>query len=185
MHPMTWEQAVLWLRKQPDQQELVRDCYFDDPPIASETFDCVLGRQLPHHSRDMSKLCREIGRVLKKGAVFLATREHVISRKEDLGRFLESHPLHRHYGGENAYLLREYLSSIRAGGMDIVRILNPFESDINLFPDTREGLKRRIARRVRLPWPGLIPNAILSFLGDRTRQHGRLYTFLGRRPHGE
>ncbi|MDR1828395.1 MAG: class I SAM-dependent methyltransferase [Methylobacteriaceae bacterium] len=29
--PMTWEQAVEWLRSQPDRQELVRSCYFDDP----------------------------------------------------------------------------------------------------------------------------------------------------------
>lgn len=28
---LSWEDAVLWLREQPDQQELVRACYFDDP----------------------------------------------------------------------------------------------------------------------------------------------------------
>ena len=28
---MTWEEAVLWLRAQDDQQELVRHCYYDDP----------------------------------------------------------------------------------------------------------------------------------------------------------
>jgi SAM-dependent methyltransferase len=27
----TWETAVIWLRQQADQQELVRACYFDDP----------------------------------------------------------------------------------------------------------------------------------------------------------
>jgi SAM-dependent methyltransferase len=27
----TWEEAVRWLRDQPDQQELVRACYYDDP----------------------------------------------------------------------------------------------------------------------------------------------------------
>lgn len=30
---MTWEQAVDWLRQQPDQQELVRACFYDDPLI--------------------------------------------------------------------------------------------------------------------------------------------------------
>lgn len=30
---MTWEEAVLWLKGQPDQQELVRACFFDDPLI--------------------------------------------------------------------------------------------------------------------------------------------------------
>ena len=28
---MTWEQAVQWLREQPDMQGLVQACYFDDP----------------------------------------------------------------------------------------------------------------------------------------------------------
>ncbi|WP_309541084.1 class I SAM-dependent methyltransferase [Nitratidesulfovibrio liaohensis] len=28
---MTWEEAVTWLRAQPDQADLVRACYFDDP----------------------------------------------------------------------------------------------------------------------------------------------------------
>jgi SAM-dependent methyltransferase len=28
---LSWEEAVDWLRRQPDQQELVRACFFDDP----------------------------------------------------------------------------------------------------------------------------------------------------------
>jgi SAM-dependent methyltransferase len=28
---MTWEEAVLWLRQQPQYQDLVRDCYYGDP----------------------------------------------------------------------------------------------------------------------------------------------------------
>ena len=36
---MTWEEAVQWLRVQPDQQELVKSCYYDDPlVIAVERF---------------------------------------------------------------------------------------------------------------------------------------------------
>ncbi len=31
MSKITWEESVLWLRSQPDQQELVRACYYDDP----------------------------------------------------------------------------------------------------------------------------------------------------------
>src|SRR5579863_5119513 len=33
MAHMTWEQAVQWLRTQPDQQALVAACYFDDPLV--------------------------------------------------------------------------------------------------------------------------------------------------------
>jgi ubiquinone/menaquinone biosynthesis C-methylase UbiE len=28
---MTWEDAVVWLRNQPDKQEFVKDCYYDEP----------------------------------------------------------------------------------------------------------------------------------------------------------
>lgn len=36
---ITWEQAVTWLRDQPDQQTLVRDCYYDDPlEVSAERF---------------------------------------------------------------------------------------------------------------------------------------------------
>ena len=31
MNNFSWEQAVQWLRQQPDQEALVKDCYFDDP----------------------------------------------------------------------------------------------------------------------------------------------------------
>jgi len=30
-YPLTWEQAVAWLRGQPGQEELVKACFFDDP----------------------------------------------------------------------------------------------------------------------------------------------------------
>jgi len=32
---MTWEQAVSWLRTQPERQDLVRACFFDDPLLES------------------------------------------------------------------------------------------------------------------------------------------------------
>ncbi len=48
---MTWEQAVIWLRHQPDKEDLVRASYFDDPLIqaakrfaASDEWVETLGR---------------------------------------------------------------------------------------------------------------------------------------------
>lgn len=53
--PRTWEEAVLWLRAQPDQVELVRACFYDDPLVeaaeryyASSEWDAV--RQLTGRS---------------------------------------------------------------------------------------------------------------------------------------
>lgn len=261
----SWEQAVLWLRHQPDQAGLVEACFFDEPliaaakryhagsewaairmllparpgraldlgagrgissfalavdgwktvalepndssvvgagairslaqeaklniqvsekwgedlPFANGSFALVFCRQTLHHARDLAQLCREIARVLKPGGLLIAVREHVISRREDLPTFLEQHPLHRLYGGERAYLLADYTQAIERVGIRLRAILNPFESDINLFPETTSSLKSRIARRIMWPWPRLIPDLCLTWLGNRIQTPGRLYSFVG------
>ncbi|MGH8693163.1 MAG: class I SAM-dependent methyltransferase [Burkholderiales bacterium] len=262
---MNWEQAVLWLRNQPDQAELVRACFYDDPlidaarrfhecgewravrellprppgraldvgagrgissyalaregwqvtalepdpsavvgaaairslakeaqleievvqergehlPFPPSSFDLVYCRQALHHARELRQLCMEIGRVLKPGGRFIAIREHVISRREDLPAFLESHPLHSRYGGENAYLLDEYKQAIDGGGVRLIKVLNPLQSEINTFPETLQDIKRGMARRVAFPFPGLIPDLVVSLRGRFLRQPGRLYSFVG------
>lgn len=148
-------------------------------PYPDSSFDLVHGRQVLHHAKDLQRLCAEVARVLKPGGLFIATREHVISRAEDLPEFLASHPLHKMYGGEHAYLLDEYLHAIRAGGIILTKVLNPYESDINLYPDTVTDLKRRLSKRIYLP-PAIIPDVLLAALGAMSRVPGRLYTFIGR-----
>ncbi|ULA64985.1 MAG: SAM-dependent methyltransferase Dde2880 (UbiE -like) [Nitrospira sp.] len=261
---LTWEEAVLWLRDQPDQGPLVLACFYDDPlleaakryasstewqairsylpavrgraldlgagrgiasfalardgwavtavepdpsaivgtgairrlaeeggfsidvvdqrgeelPFQDEFFDLVHCRAVLHHARDLAALCREVGRVLKPGGILIATREHVISRKEDLELFLEAHPLHRLYGGEYAYLLAEYRVAIERAGLTIMTVLNPYASDINLFPDSRAGLRQRIATRFQLPSPAFVPGVLLDWVGAWSSQPGRLYSFI-------
>ena len=150
-------------------------------PSADKSFDLVYARQMLHHADDLRALCKEVSRVLKPRGLFIATREHVISKKRDLQAFLDSHPLHRLYGGEHAYLLAEYVNSIEQSGIKIIQILNPLQSDINLFPDTRQTFKIRLAEKVKWPWPRLIPDASLTLLGALIRTPGRLYTFIGRK----
>lgn len=153
----------------------------EDLPFGNASFDLVHCRQVLHHARDLKKLCTEIGRVLQPGGRFIATREHVVSRHEDIPVFQAAHPLHRLYGGENAFLLREYLEAIIGGGIEITHMLNPKESDINLYPETQANVRRRWARRVYLPLPRLIPAALFKYAGARSRVPGRLYTFVGRK----
>jgi SAM-dependent methyltransferase len=262
--PVTWEEAILQLRRQPDQQNLVRACFYDEPlveaarryhsstewhevrlylpkkqgaaldlgagrgvssyalacdgwkvsalepdpsevvgtgairslardagldirveqhwgeslPFPDATFDLVHGRQVLHHARDLRKLCSEVARVLKPGGTFVATREHVISKVEDLPEFLTAHPLHKLYGGEHAYLLDDYLNAIRGSGIALTKVLNPYQSNINLYPDTIIDLKRRLAQRVCLP-AALIPDFLLAAVGAMSQVPGRLYTFVG------
>jgi len=265
---MTWEDAVLWLRQQPDQKALVRDCFYDDPllasaeryrqstewqavrkllpsppgraldigagrgissyalcsegwdttalepdssdivgagairslageaglniaivegpgenlPFVNQTFDLVYCRQALHHAHDLFRLCKEMERVLKRGGMLIATREHVISSKEDLQSFLDNHPLQRLYGGEHAYLQSEYIAALLQAGFELLHVLNPLASDINLFPDTQNSYKERLAARMNWPWPRLIPDVFLTLLGHNLRTPGRMYSFIGRKP---
>ena len=276
----TWEQAVVWLRQQPDQQTLVEAAYYDDPlllaamryhasdewsaikdflpdangtaldvgagrgiasyalaregfqvtalepdesavvgvdairglaaesglaidvrhgfseelPFSNSQFGLVFARSVLHHARDLRKSCEEIHRVLRPGGTFLAVREHVISRPEDLEAFLESHPLHKMYGGENAFLLRQYLDTFRATGFRLDQVVSPLESPINFAPNTVAMLQAEVARRLAfgsfsptgaaesiLRLPG-VWSLVLLALKRVDHRPGRLYSFVCRRP---
>jgi SAM-dependent methyltransferase len=255
----TWEEAVLWLRKQPDRQGLVRAAYYDDPLVdaaerylASEEWAAIrlllgsssgealdvgagrgiasyalardgfsvtalepdssaivgagairaladhdnlpirvvedFGEQLPfeashfhvafaraalHHTKNLRAACREIFRVLRPGGRFVAVREHVISKREDLPTFLAAHPLHHLYGGENAFLLKEYVGALEEAGFRVRTVLRPFDSPINYAPHTKATLRAELARRV-----GRVPGAS-ALLTRALSSDTRITTLLG------
>jgi len=261
----TWEEAVIWLKAQPDQVGLVRDCYFDDPllaaaeryhassewqavrqlvasasgraldvgagrgissyalardgwqvtalepdpssvvgagaigqlavvshtpievvagwgeaiPFPDASFDLVYGRQVLHHASDLSTLCAEMARVLRPGGTFLATREHVIFKDADLAVFLAGHPLHRLYGGENAYRLREYKRAIASAGIRLTEVLNPWASPVNLYPRSAADIGRLIHARLPIIPASLVTPALLRKMGWLLRSPGTAYSFLG------
>jgi ubiquinone/menaquinone biosynthesis C-methylase UbiE len=280
---MSWEQAVQWLRDQPDQEELARACYFDDPlveaaerfwqsaewkaiaalqlppqgkaldlgagrgissyamardgwqvtalepdpsqlvgagairalaeqsnlqitvvseyseklPFPDNNFDIVNCRQVLHHARDLPQTCREIFRVLKPGGMMVATREHVISKREDLQEFLDAHSLHKFYGGENAFLLDEYLSAMQLAGLYVQRAMSPLESPINYFPMTTEQCFAHCTRPVAACIGRALTNLLfsqrhvvgralmkmlVSTLDHQDRTPGRLYSFVAVKP---
>ena len=280
---ITWEEAVLWLRSQPEQRELVRACYYDDPlleatkrfeaseewqavreilprgtgraldlgagrgissyalakagwqvdalepdassivgrgaieevarasvlpiqplegfaekiPVADEVYDLVYGRQVMHHAHSLQTMCNEIFRVLKPGGTFIATREHVISRKEDLPVFLANHALHHLYGGENAFLLKEYLSAVGWAGLKIECIFGQFDTPINYFPLSKmqwldeiqyplaKWLGRPITRVLlsdSFPWSEYVNGKLSSRASRRDQTPGRLYSFIAVKP---
>lgn len=159
-------------------------------PFADASFDVVFARAVLHHTSDLAQACQEFFRVLKPGGRFVAIREHVISNKRDLPAFLDSHPLHNLYGGENAFLLQAYRDAIGGAGFRLVEELSPLESPINHAPLTRAGLKDEIAARLGgagglvrplLDAPGVWPfaRAALTRIDNRP---GRLYSFVCDRP---
>lgn len=162
-------------------------------PFDDGQFDVVFARAVLHHTRDLAAACCEFLRVLKPGGLLIAVREHVITRSEDLPAFLEIHPLHKLYGGENAFRLDEYQSAIHAAGFDLTQVLAPLRSPINFAPYTLDTLQLEVAQRMgrkagwltpvvrtalRLPgaWP--VARALLERVDHRP---GRLYSFVARR----
>ena len=170
---------------------------FEDLPFQDETFDMVYARQALHHARRLTDLCNEVFRVLKPGGRFIAVREHVISRPEDLQDFLKTHPLHHLYGGEHAYLLDEYMAAMRGAGLEIKQVWGPFDSVINYFPAKRKDLVALLRSRMEprigsmaarllvrdwYPFGSCLVNAGLARLGRRDQTPGRLFSFVSVRP---
>jgi SAM-dependent methyltransferase len=278
MDPKTssWEDAVVWLRSQPERRQLVLDAFYDDPLIAAAdryrdsgewravsqllrgrsgqaldvgagrgiasyalaregfqvtslepdpsaivgaaairalaaeaalpigvveefserlpfvegAFDVVFARAVLHHTRDLDLACSEMHRVLRPGGIFVAAREHVISRESDLDQFLDAHPLHHLYGGEHAFLLDRYTGALKAAGFSPLQVLSPLQSPINLFPYTIDGLRDAVIDRAskKIPIKPLLRVALgsnrifqslLSIAERFDNRPGRLYSFVG------
>lgn len=161
-------------------------------PRDSGSFDLVFARQVLHHARDLPALCAEVFRVLKPGGKFIAVRDHVISSPDDLPTFLQVHPLHQLYGGENAFQSSQYLSALRAAGFHVEQMLRSFDSVINYAPQTLDSLREEFRRRLsRLPLGsiaarcldiGLVLDIALAVSSRVDRRPGRLYSFIGGKP---
>ena len=276
--PETWEDAVNWLRRQPEAEAAVRDAYFDDPlaeaadrfwrsnewqavreligngpgqaldagagrgiasfalakdgftvtalepdpsdivgggairalatqtglsikveqniserlPFADASFDIVYARAVLHHIADLPAAMREFNRVLRKGGIFVATREHVISDSSQLPAFFAGHLLHHLYGGENAHPLHFYQDAIRGSGLRLERTIGSLESPINFGPQAVAEVDRRIAEQlapaswlrplatsiINLPGAGRFVRGVASKIDRRPGRHA---AFIGRK----
>lgn len=116
-------------------EEFAEDIKFED-----NSFDIIYVRQAVHHSNDLNKFIRECLRVLKNGGLLLTVRDHVIFDASDKKWFLKSHPLHKFYGGENAFTSGQYRNAIELAGGTIIKELKHYDSVLNYFPETKESL---------------------------------------------
>ncbi|MBD2129907.1 class I SAM-dependent methyltransferase [Microcoleus sp. ZQ-A2] len=120
--------------------EIVQE-YGERLPFQNNYFDVVFARAVLHHAQDLKQFCKEVARVLRRDGVFIATREHVISRKEDLQLFFDSHALHFLYGGENAYLLQEYTDAISSAGLKLQKVMGHYDNVLNYAPMTQQDFQ--------------------------------------------
>jgi hypothetical protein len=70
----------------------------------------------------------------------------------DKKAFLEIHPLHKFYGGENAFLAEEYKHAFKNAGLSLIQEIKYFESIINYFPETDasiEVLKKTLSQNLK------------------------------------
>lgn len=162
-------------------------------PAADGAFDFALARQVLHHARDLTAACGEVFRVLRPGGTFLAIRDHVVTHHADRREFFAAHPLHRYYGGENAFREDEYLGAMHAAGFELVLVLRSFDSIVNFAPHSRASLRRALIDRVRrvplaAPLLGSLLrsetafDATLAMLSRFDRRPGRLMSVLCRKP---
>jgi len=108
-------------------------------PLRDQSVDMVYGRQVLHHIRDLKKVMHECARVLTPGGRLLICREHVVDNEEQLNQFLNEHPVHQLAGSEHAYSLETYTEAITAAGLQLTKVLGPWDSIINAFPTARSN----------------------------------------------
>ena len=164
-------------------------------PFGDATFELVHARQVLHHARDLPAFCAEVARVLKPSGRLVATREHVISSRAQLPAFLASHPLHKLYGGENAFTLDTYLDALRGAGLRVEVQLGPLQSVVNYAPFTEQSLCAEIVRRAgKIPGGGWAAQLLLAtpwrqpalgLLSRLDRRPGRLHSFVATKTGGE
>lgn len=160
-------------------------------PIPDGTIDVVYARQVLHHIEELPVVLSQCARALKPGGVFVACREHVVDNDTQRRVFLAQHPIHQLAGGENAYPLWAYKSAITSAGLELARVLGPWESVINAFPHARTPaelkgyaallLARRWGKRGALAarLPGV---TTLVWRHVKRPLPGRFYSFVARKP---
>jgi SAM-dependent methyltransferase len=178
--------AIRQLALQPGIKINVIEAFGEAIPLASAGFDLIVARQVLHHAKSLPAFCKEMARLGKPGTTVLTLRDHVISGPQQLQPFLDSHPLHHRYGGENAFTLSDYRSALLDAGIAIDRQYLSVQSVLNYDPMKPQDIKNKIALSVGALSPvarlamKIIPDHLLfQIVGHLDRRPGRLVSFAG------
>jgi len=108
-------------------------------------FDVVYLRGVLHNVTDMDKILNEAYRVLKQGGIALILREFVVDNYGNaLKTFNNINIIHSVYGKEDAHPYRRYIQGIKQSGFNILQIIKPYKSEINLSENSFENVKKEI-----------------------------------------
>jgi SAM-dependent methyltransferase len=157
-------------------------------PLAEAGFDLVVARQVLHHANNLGAFCNEMARLSRPGALILTLRDHVISGPAQLQPFLDNHPLHHLYGGENAFTLAAYRAGFTGAGLSILHEWRSFQSVLNFDPATPDQIIDLLAARFGAlggavnATARLLPFGVVAhLLSLADRRPGRLVSYLARR----
>lgn len=179
--------AIDYVLQQEDLNARIIAAYGENLPFPDSSFDVVYVRQGLHHAADLNKMLQEISRVLAPNGILIATREHVVDNYSDsLETFLNSQVDHLLYGGENAFILNDYILAIKNSGLNILNEIKPYDSIINYYPGNFEELHNKILN-TKL---GKLLSIVLSkqniikigkwYLNNK-KTPGRLYSFVAKK----
>jgi SAM-dependent methyltransferase len=175
-------EAIRQLSKDGNVPIAVIEAFGEAIPLESANFDLVVARQVLHHAHDLKQFCFEMARLTRAGGQVITLRDHVISGPEQLQPFLDSHPLHHLYGGENAFTLEQYRTALEQAGLLVVEELRSFRSVVNYDPMSALDIRAAISDRLKgLAGPiGSIFSLALGFLPFTVI--AKLAAFLDKRP---
>ena len=177
----------------------VYEKYAEQIGFEKERFDVVYVRQAMHHAYNLQEFIAECARVLKPGGLLLTVRDHVIFDAADKAWFLVAHPLHKFYGGENAFTAAEYKQAMQSAGLRIEKELAFYDSVINYFPISKQEkqameanreqqlkteLKRKLGPLADVPLVAYLykrKNSVGGALLNEREIPGRMYSYVCRK----
>lgn len=115
-------------------------------PFKDQSFGVVYCRQVLHHASDLTRMMKEINRVLIPGGIFIATREHVVDDQESMKIFLENHALHKYTHAESAHSIEEYKLALSAAGLKLEKLLLSKDTVINHYPTTNSMIHNKFKK---------------------------------------
>ena len=157
----------------------VLECYAEYLPVEEIKFDVVFARQAMHHAYHLDKFISAAYSNLKKDGILMTVRDHVVSDENEKLSFFKRHPLHKFYGGENAFSEYEYKNAMIKAGFKILKTLKHSDSVINFYPWNKDRLSGRLKILNKIPFITDIAWKYLQWCWNK--MPGRLYTFIAKK----